>query len=441
MKIAILGGGISGLTSAWTLQNRHPGAEITLYESSDRLGGWIQTTDIGGYLFEKGPRSCRTNGTGIHTLQLAKELNLLDEIIIPSPEAFIRYLYIGGKLKMLPNGLFSFLTTPWLLKHLPAIIKEPFNRQRADHEETVVEFFTRRFSRRFCDQLIDPMVAGIYAGDVNQLSMKAAFPSVDQWEKKSGSVLKGVFTSKRQKLEDPQLAAIQSQGLFTFKQGMETLVHALKSKLQIDIRTGTPVVKIKSQSDRVEIHTPHDSEAYDHVISSLPAHTLLPMMGEEISGLSFTSLAVIHIGYKQQVLQYPGFGYLIPSSEKNPLLGVVFDSMAFPEQNRNPNETRMTVMMGGAHRKEIIDLSTEEIKQLALEGVEKQLGVKTSPDVAQCYVYKNAIPQYLPGHGNMVEKVSKLWPNITILGNSFHGVSVNDCIASARRGAEILQEN
>ena len=242
----IIGAGISGLALGWFLKKRFgDNQELTILEASERSGGWIRTHHEQGFLFEEGPRSCRSKGAGLVTLQLIEELGLCEEVISASPQAKKRYICMDGKLQSLPNSLFSFLRSPLMKGVLPALLKEWKIPPSDLEDESIGSFITRRLGKKIADTFMDPLVSGIYAGDIHQLSMRACFPDLHRLEKEHGSLIKGMF--RKRKAEDGQSPFVQKQRLssiFSFRNGMETLVSALDARLKSHIQLSCAVKTI-----------------------------------------------------------------------------------------------------------------------------------------------------------------------------------------------------
>lgn len=443
----IIGAGISGLALAPFLQKKYPEPfDLTILEASNRVGGWIQTIKQDNFLFEQGPRSCRTRGTGIETLRLVEELGLKDQIILASPAANKRFLYTDNNLKALPTGPLSLLFSSFA----PIILKGIWNDLRTpkglSEDETIHDFVARRFGEEIADQFIDPLVLGIYAGDSKQLSVKSCFPIFMDWEKKHGSVIKGVFTKKEKQLNKSAFVEeISKHPIFSFKEGMETLIHALAKPLGNKLKLSSPVVKLQTFEDRIELKLESGQIiSADHVFATAPPQALAKMMIEQypessllLRSISSTSVAVVNVGYTKNVLDREGFGYLVPSKEKEEILGVVWDSSAFPQQNHHPIETRLTVMIGEGQVPDFTTLPSFDFVDIALRALSDQMGIKPEPDTIAIKMASQAIPQFEVGHAQKIqsikEKIKSINPRLTLLGSAFDGVSVNDCIAGAKR--------
>jgi oxygen-dependent protoporphyrinogen oxidase len=441
-KIVILGAGISGLTLLWYLTQKFGNAyEYLLLEKSSQSGGWIKTIHTGNFTFDLGCRSCRTSGMGIKTLELVESMGLQNEIIFANPDAKKRYIYINQKLECVPNGIWSFLKSPLTQGMTKAIFKDFFfNATSKNDDESIHEFISRRLSKEIAENLFDPLTSGIYAGDIKKLSLKSCFPLLAHYEKTFGSIIKGMIFNKSEKREiSPFTKKAKAKKIFSFKKGMQTLTNALALRLDEHISYD---IKIKAlEFERATTRVILDGGTTivaDHLFSTIPAHHLSELIAEPglkkaLINFESSSIATVSLGFKNSVLKERGFGYLIPSNEKEQVLGVVFDSAVFKEHNSSKTETRITVMLGGAHFKEFNKYTSQDFLSLAVKAVSKHLNINESPDFHHVECFLNAIPQYSVGHSNRVLEVERLSPpHFKALGSSFYGVSVNDCVGYAK---------
>lgn len=450
----ILGAGISGLSLGWFLKRRFGDKiRLTILEQSDRAGGWVHTDFCEGCLFEAGPRSLRPKGTGLETLRLIEKLGLQDQVVAANPQAKYRYLWTNGKLRPLPTGPLSLLSSP-LTRSAPwVMLKEYFKEKSLLEDESIEQFVSRRFSPHFAKMLVDPLTTGIYAGDISELSIRSCFPKLYEWEQEYGSIGKGMLSRKKEerRASSPFVEKLSRVPIYSFKDGMETLTDALAYALAPHLRLNAPVKALHFERQEVAVALEDGSfiEA-DHVFSALPAHRLAQLFTEQhleiaslLKSISSSSVAVVNVGYFRKVLRKRGFGYLVPSSEGENVLGCVFDSDVFPEQNQIPEETRLTVMIGGTHQPSLVDLSNEELKSLALSSLQKHLEIEAEPDALSIKIARSAIPQYFVGHMEKIDRIgtilARIFPRMTLTGNSFLGVSVNDCIANSKRIEESHQ--
>ena len=354
-------------------------------------GGWIRSIEQDGFLFEQGPKSCRPKGAGLATLKLIEELGLQDQVI--PGQTTKRFLYVDKKLQVLPSGPLSLLFSPLTKGIIPGIFKDLTTSVNPSEDESIYDFFSRRFNPSIAEGLIDPMTLGIYAGDIRKLSIRSCFPQIYEWERNHGSVIRGAFSRKKTNQSHSSfIKSIQKSSLFSFKKGMETLTHELSRRMESELQLSTTATGLSFHSDHVEVSLSSGQSLYvDHVYSTIPAKDLnLLWPNPTFSRIPANSIGVINLGYRKKVHQKEGFGYLIPSNQGEPILGVVFDSCIFPQQNRNPEETRLTVMMRPVG-------TEEDMKKIALDSLSRHMHIETPPDTISVLLAKEAIPQYRGG--------------------------------------------
>lgn len=399
-KVIILGAGISGLTVAWELKKKYGSqVDLTLVEKSDRVGGWIKSLQHEDFLFELGPRGFRPVET---TLTLIRELDLEKELISANAHAKKRYLSLNHSLHQI-SPLF-------LLKQglLPALLKDLVAPKRTQEDASIYDFFSSRLGPFLTESLIDPVVKGIYGGNYKNLSMRSCFPNL--WNAQHS--LLTTFL-KQKKVKTP---------LCSFKKGMETLPKELAKKLEAKILLSTEALQIEERGVATRSHF---LEA-DHIISTLPGYALAKIIPGFKDWLSYVTLSVVNLGWREDVLPKRGFGFLVPEKEKGDILGMTWDSDIFPVQNLG-TQTRLCVMISGEHSK-------ERLKKIALKNVAHYLDIHKPPEALLTYTAHRAIPQYPLGHFRQLEMLPK---HISILGNSFYGVSINECIRQSQRLNEI----
>ncbi|MBI5272504.1 MAG: protoporphyrinogen oxidase [Chlamydiia bacterium] len=400
MNIVILGGGISGLSAAWYVQQKYPHAAITLLEKSHRLGGWIQTYHGEGVLFELGPRTFQTARCS-HLLALIQEMGLSNEVIYSDPAAGCRYLLYKGHLR----SMASFI--PMLI---PGCIRDLFAAKTTVADESIYDFAKRRFGERIANTLFDPLTLGIYAGDIHKLSIRSCFPHFVHLEKQWRSIVLGSLLSKKWG---------QKRGLFTLRQGMQHLIQALAEKIHANIYLNTTVEAIR-----------HDGVVANGrlfpaelIISALPGSVLGKLTGL-LPEFEETDLWVVNLAFDGAILPKKGFGYLAPTQEKEKLLGMIWDSSVFPQQSCGL-QTRVTAMM------------REGSVPLALDAARRHLQITASPSFSNVFFAQNAIPQFPVGYSQRLAEFEKKmileFPHLFCCGNYLQGASVDACIARAMR--------
>ncbi|MCC5831539.1 MAG: protoporphyrinogen oxidase [Chlamydiales bacterium] len=395
-RVIIIGAGISGLAAGWF--HKQKGHRVTIVEKSGRAGGWIRSIRENGFLFEKGPRGFRPAGKGKRTLALVKELGLESELVAADKAARKRYVVLNGGLRP-----FSF---PLLLRQgiIGAYLRDRWAPATEEEDETISDFCTRRFNPKITRNLVDPLVKGIFGGDIEKLSMRSCFPLVWEAEKK-GPVVKNLSKEK----EKPPAS------LYSFREGMETLTRRLAERLEEALLLNTPVLGV--EKGRI-ILTDRTLEA-DQIIAAAPAYALA-----KEHPFTYASLTTVNMGWKGNLLPKQGYGFLIPSMEKERVLGMTWDSAIFPQQNCG-DQTRICVMIEG-----------EGDFESAEQAVKKYLGISRSPDAVDVGKAIDAIPQYLLGHHRRLDLFQKRF-DAELVGNSYSGVGVNDCIEAAWKSASL----
>lgn len=436
-KVAILGAGIAGLACAWFLKKQFKDrVDITLFEKQNRVGGWLRSCREQGFFFEYGPRSIRGNDCEA-LLQLVREVGLENQLIEADKCASSRFLYLNGSLQQVPNSLWQVIGSPLTRPLLLDLIKEPWKPTAKTADESIASFFSRRFSSAVVERFIDPLIRGIYAGNPEQLSMRACFPSLWELEQKEGSLLWGGIKQRfaqRKNKEKPR-------SLLSFKDGLETLPAKIADQLDANIQLATLIDRIEYNREGTSLHFGHESHSFDHVISTISASAFAALVPDTklsilLGKIPHTSVAIVPLAWHRAVNPFKGFGYLVPASQQEEILGAVFDSSAFPLQNGKLNETRLTVMIGneGCATK-----TQDELIEIAKRSVKKHLGIISPPDFASAFVAQDAIPQYPVGHAELLKQIEKeaaLYPSLTLSGISYRGVSVNHAILQSQRLAE-----
>ncbi|MDF2577699.1 MAG: hemG [Chlamydiales bacterium] len=441
LHITIIGGGISGLCTAYYLKKLlGDDLRVTLLESSSRLGGWIQTYHDDNFLFELGPRGCQSKRRGMLTLQLAEELGLTNELIGANNTAKRRFIWHNQELQALPENLWQFLSSPLTKGLISALLRDLCTSNVQKDDESIYDFFCRHLSGAIADRLIDPMVLGIYAGDMKKLSIRSCFPLLYETAKANGSLIRGFITKKKASPSplSPKLEHLRNTPLFSFKGGMETLITSLSLHSQSSIKLNQKVTAIIPKQKQIEVYTDEACFLSDYVISTIPSHNLatllidwLPTASQTLEKINSLPINLVNLGYRKDILgKYNGFGYLVPTKEQEKLLGAVFDSSFFPEQNLTPNQTRLTAMVRADK-----DLHKDDLLDMVLNSLRKHVGIKAYPDFVKIHCFQKAIPQYHVGHyqrlHSLKQAIQSKTDRLYISGNNFHGVAVNDCVANS----------
>lgn len=469
-RVAVLGGGIGGLAAAHYLRMSAPSTKVLLLESSGRLGGWLWSSRrADGAVFELGPRGVRPVGAvGRNTLNLVEELGLEPEVI-PVTYSHVasqnRFLFVRGRLWRMPAGLRGLLRTtpPFSRPLLPLLLREVFVPKSQRQDESLHAFVSRRFSSELANIAVDSLCRGVFAGDCRRLSVGACFPELLKAERYRGSVVLGMLLGTGPKPEVApgplaQRAQRERWAQWSLRRGVQSLPEALEQSLKrsgsVELYTDAAVRGLELTGSGWTIHLEREQISANHIISALPAKALsavLPPSCEPLVRLlqqvTTVTVAVVSLEYEGSVLPVQGFGHLLPSSEDPGLLGVVYDSVFFPQHNSPEQEsTRLTVMMGGAWFQEVFghpdDVSQEELLSRAVSAVSQHLGISQRPRWSSVAVHRDCIPQYYEGHTQRVELMRGFIQDhclpLSLVGSSYDGVSVNDVIFSGRTAAEKL---
>uniref|UniRef100_A0A8C5ATJ1 Protoporphyrinogen oxidase n=1 Tax=Gadus morhua TaxID=8049 RepID=A0A8C5ATJ1_GADMO len=418
--VAVLGGGIGGLATAYYLSKSPQVAKVILLESSGRYGGWLWSTQRSdGAVFEHGPRGIRPAGAvGLNTLNLVQDIGLENEIL-PVPYSHNasknRYLYVNEKLHKMPSGLWGALQTvsPFSRPIIHSIAKEILVKKGKEDDESIHSFVSRRLGKELADIAIDSLCRGVFAGDCRRLSVRSCFPPLYRAEQSRGSIVLGMLLGSGGSRRGAGggggggVSPVDPQTMSLMYRSLPVVSSALASALP-------------------------------------PALAPLSKQAQEIS---YVTVAVVNLEYQGAILPVEGFGHLIPSTENKGVLGVVYDSVPFPQHNSPKGvTTRLTVMMGGAWFQEVFGspdtVSEESLLAVATQAVRAHLGAGYPPSWSKVALQKNCIPQYYLGHWKRVESMRRYVAEknlpLSLVGSSYDGVSVNDVINSGRVAVEQL---
>jgi protoporphyrinogen/coproporphyrinogen III oxidase len=446
-EVIVIGGGISGLACAFRL--RQLGASITLLEASEHPGGLVGTVESNGFLFESGPQSFQGTET---LLGLVRGLGLDNEMCTADPEA-PRFVLRQGRLRKIPMAPQRILTNSLLgIGARWKIVTEAFGRTTPPTEdESVAQFVRRKFGHEILEYLVSPFVSGVYAADPEKLSLRAAFPSLEEWERQYGSVVRGAVQSRPAKADRKG-----PPPLCSFRQGMGSLAKAMFATLGEDAMTEARVdalAKAESGSE-YQIHlTQHGRQETVHaraVVLATPAyvasHIVAPLstgLAQTLSGIAYAPVAVAAMGYysHQSTVNLDGFGALIPRSEKYHTLGIVWNSSLFP--NRAPQgQMTITSILGGATDPGVIEKSDEEIAAIVAHENSRILNVEGSPIASEMWKHPRALPQYNLGHAHVVRQIHDAeqgMPGLYFAGNYLEGPSIGKCVEQGFQVAETVR--
>jgi protoporphyrinogen/coproporphyrinogen III oxidase len=455
-RVAIIGGGIAGLSAAWYLEKaRRTGADLqwVLFEKSDRLGGVIRTERRDGFVLEAGPDSflsIKPDGA-----RLCNDLGLGDQLIASNDEERKTYILVKGRLVDIPQGLeFMVPTRIWPMATTPLFsfsTKLRMAREllsapnKSAEDESVGEFVRRHFGQEMVDRVAEPLLAGVYGGSADRLSVRAVLPRFAEMERESGSLVRATLKAKARARTTAKPGA-GPQPLFTsLKNGMQQMVDALVSSLPpSSIRLRQQTVAVRPVNDEWQIESSGTSERFESVLLAVPAPSAatmlrdaVPLLIDALSRIAYTSSAAVVLAYDR--LDLPaGHGFLVPRSENRKMMACTFVHKKF--SYRAPEGKRLLRCFFSSSRvPELMQYSEEELQAIARQELREILGVDQEPLFAKSFRWERAMAQYETGHLERVaemESIIAAMPGLHIIGNSFHGIGVPDCIKSARLAVE-----
>ena len=455
-RIAIIGGGISGLAAAYHVEEqRRAGTDVdyVLYESSSRLGGVLRTEQINGCLVEAGPDSFVTEKPW--AADLCRQLGLGDQLIGSNDADRKTYILTRGRLVEMPDGLMFLVPTKILPTGLSPLFsvktklrmaQELFHPPRAvEHDESVASFVERHYGSEMVDRLADPLLSGVYGGEAANLSVRAVLPRFAEMEKMHGSLGRAMLAARKKMRSGKNKLA---PPLFTsLKQGMQHLAESVVTRLTpSSLLTNTPVQAIQPEAGGWVVSAGLNSDHFDAVIVALPgpaASAVLQMastgLSSELEGIRYSSSITVGLGYDDEVRRAlpPGFGFLVPRSENKRLLAATFVHNKFP--HRAPEDRALLrCFFAGRNAESVWPLSDDQIIGIVRNELQQILGLRAEPLFARVYKWKGAMAQYGVGHLERLQRIERLrqqLPGLTLAGNAYRGIGVPDCVRSGRDAA------
>ncbi|MDB6166791.1 MAG: protoporphyrinogen oxidase [Lacunisphaera sp.] len=449
LPVAVLGGGLSGLSAAWHLRQR--GIPVVVFEAGAAPGGVMNSIREGDWLRETGPNTLFESSPAIRAFIIS--LGLEHRRLEASSAARRRYVVRSGKPVALPDSPFRFAASPLLsLGAKFSLLGEPFRRRAAaGSEESVAQFVTRRLGAEFLDYIVNPFVAGVYAGDPAELSVRHAFPKLHALEQKHGSLARGSFARRN--------ASGAPRGrMISFPDGLAEIPRALAHDLGADLRlkhTVTRVTRIGA-SWRVAYFSDgkRRESGFSSVICALPPDILAGLGFENVPAAAALgalrtipqpAVASVFLGYRREDVAHPldGFGLLTPAVERRRILGTLFSSTLFP--GRAPaGHVALTTFVGGTRQPECARGDDRWVVESVQAELAALLGVRGQPVIARVQRWSRAIPQYVVGFQRFKDTctaVERAAPGLFLGGTCRDGVSLAHCIAAGQRLATAAERH
>lgn len=450
-SVVVIGAGISGLTIAWRLHRA--GVNVTVLEKEAHPGGTMRTEIDGEWMIEAGPNSALETTPLFQ--QLFSELGIVDQVRYANKAADKRYIMRDGRLHALPMSPGAFLSSSlWTVGGKLRLLKEPFIG-KARKEETIAEFVERRLGRESLDYAINPFVAGVYAGNPEQLSVRSAFPKLYALEEKYGGLIKGMIKGRKERKARAEQAKDRAK-MFSFVKGMGTFPSAIAARLGNAVHCNSIIESVErtdaSNGRGAGFMVTYVSEGRTHsmvadvVILSTPAHNasdivkaLSPGLSSILDHIYYPPVVEVFLGYLTKDVGIPldGFGYLIPAVERRKILGTIWSSVLF--EGRAPaNCAAFTTFLGGTRQPELTQLDDADVLSLVKSELGSIMNITGSPVYTRINRWNKAIPQYNLGYHKVVEAIEaceKENPGLFFCSNYRGGIAVGDCVMSSDRMA------
>jgi len=467
-RIVIIGGGIAGLSAAYYAQKKAEQAsiplEITVLEAEKRWGGKISTERLGEYVIEGGPDTfLATKPWGV---SLCRELGLGERLQGTNPLQKNTYVLYKNQLRPLPDGLSMMIPTrfgPMLSTSLlswPAKARMGFDfvipARTVNGDESLGAFVSRRLGRKAYENLIEPLMSGIYAGDGDQLSLQATFPYLRELELKYGGLGKGALAARKQASRAGKSTIGSRSAFLTPTTGLAEIVEVLTNRLEskgVTLINGIAArcVTYNGNGYHINLESGDNLETQRLILATqaFASGELLkeldPEFAAELSAIPYTSTATVSLAYSQSELPRPldGYGYVIPRREGRQALACTWTSTKFP--HRAPNGfALLRVFIGRAGQENEITWDEGGLLDVARQELRLTLGINTYPLFHRVFVWERAMPQYNLGHPERLKRLEtaiERWPGLALAGNGYRGIGIPDCIHSGELAAETVFKN
>ena len=448
VRIAVIGGGISGLAAAWRLRLRRPDAAVTVFEAAARFGGKLVSEHRDGFVAEGAADGFLARKPP--ALDWARELGLENELVVPQPEHRFSHVLWQGQLHRMPEGFSGLVPTdPEALKTTTLLTAEGVARVTAeaetpprisDDEESIRAFFTRRFGSEAFDRLLEPLLAGIYAGDADRLSADAAFGQLTALERSGKSLMRSLAPAGPKPPAEPAFRSFAG-GMARFPSALEERLRALG----VTLTAGTAVTAVERAGRGFAVRTPRAAFEADAVIAALPpraAGTILtaaaPGLARVLSDWPTSSVANLTLAFGPGFTLPAGSGFVAPRAEGSPVTAATWLSHKWPRRAETGHELAR-FYFGGARDPDGWRLPEDEMLGRSLALLQTLTGRRPEPLWHRVFRWKDAFAQPNLGHGARHRALeAAAVPGLALAGGYFAGVGIPDCLASAAQAAETV---
>ncbi len=476
-RIAVIGGGISGLAAAHRLVELEPACEVVLFEKRDRIGGALWTEHEEGFQIEQGVDNFIT--TLPWGLDLCRRLGLSDQLVTTNPDYRRVFVVRRRRLCKLPDGFLMMAPTRmWPLAVTPILsplgklrcAMEYFLKPREDQsDESMAAFVRRRLGREAYQRLVEPLVAAVYAADLEKLSVLATLPRFREMEREHGSLIRAM---RKQMIERRKHSKGRQAGesgarfsmFVTLRNGLSSMVDAIAARLP-DVRLDTAVERLEREGERWRLIftkprpavappikprpavAPNDTETFDAVIIAAPSYATADLLrphdtelADKLASIAHSGTAVVTFGFEREQISHPldGMGIVVPAVENCPILACSLSSRKYP--HRAPEgKVLLRAFVGGTRFPEMAEMAEPALRPRVLGKLTSLLGIAGGPIYQSIARWPRTMPQYHVGHKDLVAGIEARaagLPAIELCGNAYHGVGIPDCIHGAEQAAE-----
>ena len=458
-KIAVIGGGISGLAAAYSLeemaQRKGKSISITLFEKNNRIGGNILTERVGDFLIEGGPDCFLSEKPW--AIQLCEWLGMGESLLRTNDEYRRTYIYWKGRLRELPEGIMLMIPT----RFFPLLKSDLFSlagklrmgmelfipKRKSGGDESLSEFVRRRLGQEIVERVAEPLVAGVHAENPDAMSIKSRFPRFVQMEEEYGSLIKGML-AKRKIMLNSESGKPKWTMFMTLKNGLDelplTIVKALKMTTIITNKEVSEINKVSGYKIYLKNRDTIDADVVIFATPSYETGRLLRGLNSSISDqldtIPYVSTATISLAYKKDSILHPmnGFGFLVPRVENRRIMGASWVSRKF--SYRTPDDSILIrCFIGGSRNEELVSLDDKDMLKMIKEELKDVMGISAEPILTRIYRWEKAMPQYIIGHDERVSRIEESilkYPDMFVTGSAYRGGGISECIKNAQLTAE-----
>lgn len=462
-RVAVIGGGISGLAAAHRLHELAPHLAITLFEQAPRTGGVLETKRQDGFLLEWGADNFITNVPW--AMDLCRRIGFVDQLLETDEEHRGAFVVRKGKLHRIPQGFIIMapsrvwpvvstrILSPWGKLRMALEFLVP--KRQDDSDESLAGFVIRRFGQETYDRLVQPLIGGIYTGDPHKLSLQSTMPRFREMEKGHGSLIRAVMSQAAKQSQAERNSSGGRYSMFVApRDGITSLVQALVDRLPSGtVEINAPVQSISRRPDGTwsvqvgAVGNPAGERVFDAVVVATQAQAAASLLrpidatlSDELAAVHHSGCCIVSLAYRRDQIAHrmDGFGFVVPAVENRQVISGSFSSVKYP--GRAPDgHVLVRVFIGGALQEELVHLSDEQLVDIARKELGELLGAKGTPLFHRIARLPASMPQYYVGHRQRVTAIQQRVSGIGglfVTGNAYHGVGIPFCIFGAEKTAE-----